>query len=65
MEEAEATAFPTLASQDCSKRSIISKLGEVNTYIFGGDSSGGYDRAIIDKIKKNIHILQENQNQQS
>ena len=33
--------------------------------IFEGDSLGGYRWALIDRIKKNLHILQQNQNVQS
>ena len=34
-------------------------------FIFRGGSSGEYSHATIEKIKKGLHILQQNQNLQS
>ena len=33
--------------------------------ISGGESSGGYSQATIDKLKKSLHALQQNQNLQN
>ena len=43
---------------DHSKRSLISELGKIVMCAFGGESSGRYSKAIIDKIKENLPILQ-------
>ena len=56
------TATPTTStSQDYSKRSILSGLGEIVMSIFGDESSGGKSYAIIKKIKRNWHNLHQNQ----
>ena len=34
------------------KRSVLYKICEIVMSIFGGESSGGYSQATIDKIKK-------------
>ena len=65
VDNTETTISQTPNSQDCSKRSILSGLGQIVVTIFGCGSSGGYSHAIIDEIKKNLHILQEHQNLQS
>ena len=60
VEATETTVFPPSTSQDCSDRSILSRLGEVFTSIFGGSSLGLHSKATIHEIKENLHILQEN-----
>ena len=51
---------PASTGQDWSKWSILSGLGDVFLAIFGGGSSGGPSKATISKVKKTLHILQEN-----
>ena len=65
MHGTETTTLLTPTSQDSLKRSILSELGEVVMSIFGGGNSGTYSQATIEKINRNFHILQQNQNFQS
>ena len=59
----KGVGMPT-SQKERSKRSVLSRLGQIFSCIFGMRDSGGYDKAIIEKIKKNLHIFQENQNLQ-
>ena len=52
-------------SQDHLKRSILSRLVEIIMSIVGDGSSGRCNQTTIHKIKKSLHILQQNQNLQS
>ena len=64
VEDGKASVPSVPTGQDCSKRSILSGLDDIFSAIFRGGSSGHYSKAIINKIKKNLHTLQENQNLQ-
>ena len=57
--------IPTFNWSRAFQEEILSGLGEVFTSIFGGSSLGSYNKGTIDKRKKHLHILDENQNLQS
>ena len=52
-------------SQNHSKRSVLSGVDEIVMLIFGVGGLGRYSQASSDKVKKNLHIMQQNQNMQN
>ena len=60
VDDTETTTLRTPISQDHSK-SILSGLGEIVMSICGGGSSDGYGCAVIEKIQKKLHLLQQNE----
>ena len=60
----DVTVHAVSTNHDCSKRSILSGLGDIFSAIFGDCSSSGYSKATINKIKNSLHLLQETQNLQ-
>ena len=65
VDDAETTTPRTPTSQEHSKGNVLLCLNETVMPIFGGGISGGYNQTTIDRIKTNLHILQQNQNTNS
>ena len=60
VEDVNQTEIP---GQDSFKKwTMLSRLDDTFSFIFGGNISGSYRKTTIDKIKRNLHILQKNQN---
>ena len=59
VDDTETTSPSTPNSQDYLQRNILLGLGEIAMSIYVGGSSGRYVQATIDKIKNNLHILQQ------
>ena len=64
LDDVETTTLRPLGSHDHLKRGILSGLREIVVPIFGDGSSGRYCWARTDKIKKNLHVLQQSENLQ-